>query len=329
MMVTTLFHLFHFTSSAEPKSSPKKEMSLVSPDSSRSDLLGNGAQLSSKKGRITVDLFYPVSVVLIYVYLLRATITAKLQGCSGSETPVVFMNDDIRVPLVMTSLYVVMVLGAQWLMAGREPAQVKEWMVVYNAYQIILNLWMVVEFIKQVNVLDYGLALNEFDATSERQFQMSFLIWVHYANKYVELLDTVFMVVRKKFKQVSFLHTFHHFELIWAWYLVIRIAPGGDAWFGACINSFVHVVMYLYYLLCLLGVEVPVPKASITIIQLLQFCCCMAHSIYIMVYNDRPIGRYLAYAQAFVMITMFVLFGNFTYQTYLRKKLRKSLKDTQ
>ena len=31
-----------------------------------------------------------------------------------------------------------------------------------------------------------------------RGYNISFLVWAHYNNKYVELLDTVFMVLRKK-----------------------------------------------------------------------------------------------------------------------------------
>jgi hypothetical protein len=40
-------------------------------------------------------------------------------------------------------------------------------------------------------------------------------VWVHYNNKYVELLDTVWMVLKKKNDQVSFLHCYHHLLLIW------------------------------------------------------------------------------------------------------------------
>jgi hypothetical protein len=50
--------------------------------------------------------------------------------------------------------------------------------------------------------------------SNHRQDSRAFLIAVgvvmHYANKYVELLDTVFIVLRKKTQQLSYLHMYHH-----------------------------------------------------------------------------------------------------------------------
>mgnify|MGYP007114746174 CR=1 FL=1 len=62
-----------------------------------------------------------------------------------------------------------------------------------------------------------------------------------------------------------FLHVYHHVLLVWAWWSVLVVCPGersmhflalhlmcvdfalnegGDAYFGASINSFIHVIMY-------------------------------------------------------------------------------------
>ena len=40
--------------------------------------------------------------------------------------------------------------------------------------------------------------------------QMARAVWLYYMAKIVELLDTVFFVLRKKQSQVSFLHVYHH-----------------------------------------------------------------------------------------------------------------------
>jgi hypothetical protein len=42
---------------------------------------------------------------------------------------------------------------------------------------------------------------------------MASVCWLFYISKFVELLDTVFFIMRKKFNQVTFLHVFHHGSL--------------------------------------------------------------------------------------------------------------------
>lgn len=39
---------------------------------------------------------------------------------------------------------------------------------------------------------------------------MARAVWLYYMCKITELLDTVFFVLRKKQKQISFLHLYHH-----------------------------------------------------------------------------------------------------------------------
>lgn len=39
---------------------------------------------------------------------------------------------------------------------------------------------------------------------------MARAVWLYYIAKLTELLDTVFFVLRKKERQVSFLHLYHH-----------------------------------------------------------------------------------------------------------------------
>ena len=63
----------------------------------------------------------------------------------------------------------------------------------------------------------------------------------------MEYIDSLFMVLRRKNDQLSFLHCYHHLLMGWAWYAVVKYACGGDAYFGAIMNSFIHVVMYSYY----------------------------------------------------------------------------------
>jgi fatty acid desaturase (delta-4 desaturase) len=155
---------------------------------------------------------------------------------------------------------------------------------------------------------------------SKAGWDVAFWVWVHYHNKYLEFADTMFMVLRKSTRQISFLHVYHHCLLVWAWFLVVRFANGGDSYFGACINSAVHVIMYSYYAARLLGIKVPW-KAAITQVQMLQFVICAAQSVYVYYLGDEFYPRNLTLVQLFVMSTMLVLFGNFYMKSYGKKKI--------
>lgn len=76
------------------------------------------------------------------------------------------------------------------------------------AVQVILNVWCVAEFVREVS--GYGEAKNmtfwgnRYDP-SAAGLKVGFIIWVHYNNKFVELLDTLWMILRKKDRQVRLL----------------------------------------------------------------------------------------------------------------------------
>eukprot|EP00466_Bigelowiella_natans_P003916 jgi/Bigna1/53016/estExt_Genewise1Plus.C_140097 len=72
-------------------------------------------------------------------------------------------------------------------------------------------------------------------------------------SKIPELMDTVFLVLKKPQAPVRFLHWFHHLTvLLYCWHAYHHtIAPG--IWF-ATMNFCVHAVMYLYYACMVSGI---------------------------------------------------------------------------
>ena len=87
------------------------------------------------------------------------------------------------------------------------------------------------------------------------------------------------MILKKNFRQVSFLHVYHHSSIFAVWWLVVYMAPNGDAYFSATLNSFVHVIMYGYYYLSAMGFkEVSFVKYYITKTQMTQFVLNMLQS---------------------------------------------------
>lgn len=67
--------------------------------------------------------------------------------------------------------------------------------------------------------------------------------------KVLDLLDTVFFVLRKKNNQITFLHVYHHCGMVLLTWNASKFLGGGHSIFTGFINSIVHIVMYGYYLI--------------------------------------------------------------------------------
>lgn len=114
------------------------------------------------------------------------------------------------------------------------------------------------------------------------------------------------------------------------WWLGAGFVAGGQSWFVAMLNSFVHIFMYTYYGLSAIGPHMQKFlwwKRYLTGIQLMQFLAFVVHTgSNIVIDCDFPKGYSIA---VFIYaISLIVLFGNFYYQTYSRKMNDKSLKSS-
>jgi len=147
--------------------------------------------------------------------------------------------------------------------------------------------------------------------------------WSFYYSKYVEYLDTAWLVL--KGKPVSFLQTFHHFGAPWDVYLGIVLQNEG-LWIFLGFNAFIHTVMYTYFAITAAGVAYPA-KFLITAMQICQFIIgfavvfpyqsipCFSRSqpnMFSWVFNYAYVG------------TVLCLFLHFFYMDNFAKKSKKS-----
>lgn len=124
-------------------------------------------------------------------------------------------------------------------------------------------------------------------------------------------------------EQVSFLHVYHHFSIAWAWWAAITLFPGGDSYFGALLNSWIHVLMYAYYAFALL--KIPCPwKKYLTQAQLLQFTSVVIYSILsvnMWPKEQREFKHILCIViQVWEMTSLFILFAFFYMRSYGKRK---------
>jgi elongation of very long chain fatty acids protein 4 len=266
----------------------------------------------------TAALLKPIYLTGGYLFLLRTMSHSLYEEADTVPYSDPFKNVWWSGPIIFSVLYLCTVHFGQKWMKNREEFHIKPFIFTYNLYQCVLNIWCVYAMVHEVYSNPHFTGMwGNLPQHSKGGFRISYLVWIHYNNKYVELLDTLWMILRKKNNQISFLHCYHHVLLIWSWFLVCKVESGGDSYFGATVNSFIHIIMYGYYTLALLNIPCPWKK-WITNCQMLQFALCLSHSAYVLYKGNSPM--ILPLAQAFVMINMLVLFGHFYKKSYIEGK---------
>jgi len=230
--------------------------------------------------------------------------------------------------------YLVLVKGLIFLMKDKEPfwpsvpkttegespkkKPVYPMMVAYNVIQVVLCTYMC-----------YGLWYSPFSLTSPVStfFRRSekytanaeYFVFVHYLSKWVDFVDTIFMALRKKERQITFLHLFHHSSIPVVWSMLLYTHSGyGTVQLGALINSFVHMVMYSHYFITSLGGKNPF-KVWVTRVQLGQFYILFVHAMQALIYEEE-IGRAQCFTQAVYQILMIWMFMRFYARSYGKKK---------
>lgn len=98
--------------------------------------------------------------------------------------------------------------------------------------------------------VDYSLTCQPINWSNEpNAMQVAHGVHTYFLLKIADLLDTIFFVLRKKDRQISFLHVYHHTGMVVLTWNATKFLGGGHSIFTGFINSIIHIVMYSYYLL--------------------------------------------------------------------------------
>ncbi|XP_069697684.1 very long chain fatty acid elongase AAEL008004-like [Periplaneta americana] len=220
-------------------------------------------------------------------------------------------------------LYFVLKLGPQ-IMATRKAFNLQRILVAYNFYQVLFSLWLsTMPF--RVGALGYLFKHGCQPADQPRNpfsVAVSNGAWWYFFSKIIELLDTVFFVLRKKQNQVTFLHVYHHtITALFSWgYL--KFLPGEQGVVIGCLNSVVHVIMYFYYMVAAMGPKYQKYlwwKKYMTWIQLVQFCIMLTYLLCLLAY-DCKFPKALTFFFISNVVVFLYLFSNFYRKAYKKKE---------
>lgn len=205
------------------------------------------------------------------------------------------------------------------LMKNRKPYKLKKTLIYYNAIQILMSVCALEEAFAVGFFTKHSWRCEPIDTSSSPITKRLVAgMWLWYVSKFIEFLDTIFFVMRKKDNQVSKLHLFHHSIMPINSWVTVKFVPGGHAIFGGVINSFVHLVMYSYYLLSALGPGMKKYlwwKRYVTTLQMGQFMLIFIHMMQTL-FIDCGFPRVYAYFVIFNAVNFLIMFKNFYSSAY-------------
>uniref|UniRef100_A0A182PLE4 Elongation of very long chain fatty acids protein n=1 Tax=Anopheles epiroticus TaxID=199890 RepID=A0A182PLE4_9DIPT len=236
--------------------------------------------------------------------------------------------------LCLGYVYLVKVLGPR-LMENRKPFQLKNTLIVYNFVQVVFSAWLFYECLMGGWWGEYSFRCQPVDhGTTGRAMRIGVSGWltghynfrcqpVDYSNHPKTL--RFFFVMRKKSSQVSTLHVIHHGCMPMSVWFGVKFTPGGHSTFFGLLNTFVHIVMYTYYLFTALGPQFQKYlwwKKYLTALQMVQFVLIMVHAFQLLFIDCN-------YPKAFVWwigmhaVMFFFLFNEFYQNTYKVQKQKR------
>jgi len=200
---------------------------------------------------------------------------------------------------------------------------------IYNVSQIMLCAYMTIEAI----LLGYRNGYTFFSSCNvydNDKAPIANLLWLFYASKVWDFWDTIFIVLNKKWRQLSFLHVYHHTTIFLFYWLNSNANYDGDIFLTIVLNGFIHTVMYTYYFVCMhtkdpkTGKSLPIWwKSSLTMLQLIQFITMMTQSTSLMLGKCQQIGQRIVVVYLVYILTLFILFGQFFIASYIKPKKDK------
>ena len=235
----------------------------------------------------------------------------------GSPLPIIFI----------TCVYLYVVI--RWCpnyMKDKQPYSFKTFIKFYNLFQIVANALLVFHIVDAGWYQDYFLFCVDTDYSFNPQaYKFAKIIWYAFALKLIDYIETVLFALRKKNRQVSFLHLYHHVTTALIFWWLVKYYAIGMTMTLPVINCSIHVIMYTYYLLSSFGSGIqrrlePL-KPIITMTQMVQFVFLMTISTYMILSRCRDMMA----ANTVLIIDVginFFLFYRFYATTYTSKKVK-------
>lgn len=181
--------------------------------------------------------------------------------------------------------------------------------LIHNAILFLFSFWIFISLI--IILYDKGIVFQSNYYFQSKKFDT--IIYIFYISKYYELFDILLLYL--KGKRNLFFQKYHHIGAIIGWHLCYIYKVDG-IWLPTFLNSFIHTIMYFYYIGHLLNIKyITHLKKYITILQL---CQLIPQPLCLYLYNSEPYYNILIFFTIYCN-GLVLLFISFYYNTYINK----------
>jgi elongation of very long chain fatty acids protein 4 len=192
---------------------------------------------------------------------------------------------------------------------------------LYNIIQVMLCSYMCIEAGLQAYKHDY--TLLPCIAINYKNPPIGPVLYIFYLSKVLDFADTFFIIVERRWQQLSFLHVYHHFTIFMFYWLNVNVAFDGDVYLTIVLNGFIHTIMYTYYFVSLHTKSIPW-KSLLTSSQLVQFVIMNAQALFILGSDCKAFPQNVSIAYFVYIVSLILLFSKFFYDSYISGKGGKS-----
>ncbi|GBM60879.1 Elongation of very long chain fatty acids protein 1 [Araneus ventricosus] len=135
-----------------------------------------------------------------------------------------FMIKDASVSFTIILVYILYTkLFGPLMMRNRKAFKLNKLMVLHNFEMAAANAYLAKECTKGfIKYWNSRCGFKKSPAYADFLKEDGITVWLLFLLKHLELIDTVFFVLRKKFNQVSFLHVFHHSAVILIYWWILK-----------------------------------------------------------------------------------------------------------
>ncbi|KAI8074784.1 GNS1/SUR4 family-domain-containing protein [Gongronella butleri] len=205
----------------------------------------------------------------LYPYFEQAYEAATGQKASSFsfQQGVTPLSTDNEV-IISCITYFVVIFGGRFLMQSVPAQRLQIPFQLHNLLLTLVSGALLVLMVEQIFPIIYNHGILYAICNTKAWTQpLELLYYLNYLVKYWELIDTVFLVLKKK--KLEFLHYYHHSLTMVLCYTQL-CGQTSVSWVPITLNLTVHVLMYYYYFRTASGAKIWW-KRYLTTMQIVQF----------------------------------------------------------